>query len=59
MSVYKGTHDILDWQSITSQEQVTTISGDSNPRKLHEKDLTITNVSSISSRNKNVTIFLT
>ena len=42
-------HDILDWQSITSQEQVTTISRDSNPRKLHEKDLAITNVSSISS----------
>ena len=52
-------HDILDWQPITSQEQVITISRDSNPKKLHEKDLTMTNVSSISSWNKNMTIFLT
>ena len=44
MSVHKGMHDILDWQSITSQEQVITISRDSNSIKLHEKDLTITNV---------------
>ena len=44
--------DILDWQSITSQEQVTTILRDSNPRKLHEKDLTITNVSSIHQETK-------